>query len=106
VQKALVLLQQNLGSKISMSQVADYVGLTESYFSQIFKKETGVNFVDYLRDQRMARAMELMKTTDLRIYQIASAVGYDDAAYFAGAFRRCTGHTPLDFRRRFTAVST
>lgn len=100
VQKAIAYLGQHREEKLSMSLVAEYVGLNESYFSQIFKREAGVNFVDYLRDLRIARAIELMRTTDLRIYQIGSAVGYDDAAYFAQAFRRCTGYAPLDYKRR------
>jgi two-component system, response regulator YesN len=100
--KALLFIEENLASKISMSQAAERVGLNESYFSQIFKKETGVNFVDYLRDRRIAKAIELMKDPSLRIYQIGQAVGYDDAAYFAGTFRRCTGYTPLDYKRRLT----
>jgi two-component system response regulator YesN len=102
-QKALAFINQHCEEKISMSQVAEFVGLNESYFSQTFKKETGSNFVDYLRDLRISKAIELMKTTDLRIYQIGLAVGYDDAAYFASAFRRCTGFAPLDYKRRLEA---
>lgn len=101
VQKALAFIHLHLADKISMSQVAEAVALSESYFSQIFKKETGVNFVDYLRDRRIGTAIDLMWTTELKIYQIGARVGYDDAAYFALTFRRCTGYTPLDYKRRF-----
>lgn len=99
-QKALAFIEAHYAERISMSQAAELVGLNESYFSQVFKKETGVNFVDCLRDLRIAKAIELIRSSDLRVYQVGLAVGYDDAAYFAQAFRRCTGYTPLEYRKR------
>lgn len=101
IHKAQAYIQTHLGEKFSMSQVAEQVGLNESYFSQLFKRETGENFVDWVRDRRVAQAVELMRTTDLKVFQIGRTVGYDDPAYFAATFRRSTGHTPIDYKRRF-----
>lgn len=71
------------------------------YLSRLFKKETGKNFVDYLTDHRIERAKALIVTSDLKNYEIADHVGYDDYRYFSQVFKKKTGMTIGEYRRKF-----
>ena len=84
----------------SLSTAADQVGVSTGYLSALFKKETGMNFIKYLTDVRMEKAMELLRGTDLRAYEIADRIGFDNTHYFSVAFKKYTGMSPSDFRKR------
>ena len=71
-----------------------------SRFSTVFAQETGQTFTEYLTSLRIARARELLRTTDLRSSQIAFEVGYNDAHYFSYLFKKNTGLTPSEYRRQ------
>lgn len=81
-----------------MEEVAGAVSLSTSYFSTVFRNETGYTFTDYLIRVRMQKAKELMANTNLKIYEISSRVGYDNAAYFSAAFKRYTGVSPSEYQ--------
>lgn len=91
-------LKQHYGERISVSDIAKHIGFTENYLSALYKKETGENITDYLNRLRMQRARELLKTTDLKIYEIIEEIGYSDANYFSRQFKRFEGLPPNDFR--------
>ena len=75
--------------------------MTRSYFSQIFKEETGKTFVEYLTEVRMDKAKELLRSTDRMLYEIAEQVGYENPAYFTVAFKKQVGLSPRDYRKQF-----
>jgi two-component system response regulator YesN len=83
---------------ISLQSVAHYVNVSPSHFSTIFSQETGQTFIDYLIQTRIQRAMELLRTTNARSYEIAAMVGYNDPHYFNSLFKRITGVTTRVFR--------
>ena len=85
-------------SLMTMTDVADFVGLTPAYFSTKFKKETGKTFVRYTNELRIERAKALLKGTDSTIAEVAAAVGFDDPAYFDVIFKRETGMTPKQYK--------
>ena len=70
--------------------------------SRVFKEETGTAFHDYRNAVRIGKARQLLLHEDLRITDVASAVGFDDQSYFTKVFRRFTGMTPLRYRARYT----
>lgn len=72
----------------------------ESYFSHLFKKETGISFVDYVNTQRVCRAEELLRTSDKRISEIAQAVGVENSNYFSVMFRKMRGISPQEYRNQ------
>lgn len=93
-------IADNLGSgEISVSAAAALVNMSESYFSHLFKKETGSSFVDYVNSVRIERAKQLLLQTNLKIYEIADRVGVDNANYFSLLFKKMTGVSPADFRK-------
>ena len=61
-------------------------------------KETGLNFVTYLNNLRMRRAVELLERTDKKIYEIAEQVGYSSVRYFSTAFKKTFGQNPNEYQ--------
>ncbi|MFB9279494.1 helix-turn-helix domain-containing protein [Cohnella cellulosilytica] len=103
VVRAIVYIEEQVGRDLSLTQVAEHVHLHPNHLSELFKKETGVKFVDYVIRTRMQRAMELLASTPTRIAEIAMAVGYEDVKYFGQMFKKFTGSTPSQFRERMSS---
>lgn len=85
-------------AEISLNQVAAHVSLSGSHFSMIFSRETGETFVEYLTRQRMKKARELLRTTNLNAKEIAFEVGYNNPRYFYLVFKKVSGVSPTKFR--------
>lgn len=98
VQKAKGYIESNIGFDISLQQVAKHVHIHPSHLSELFKKETGNTFSDYITKQRMKRASQLLSTTTLKINEIATTIGYADIKYFSQLFKKETGITPSEYR--------
>ena len=84
--------------EISLNSVAEYIGLSPTYFSTVFKQEAGMNFIDYLTKTRIDEAKRLLRSTDKRISDIAMEVGYRDQHYFSSAIKKYQGDTPKSYR--------
>ena len=84
---------------ISLDSVAESVGLTPSYFSALYKKETGNGFLESLTEVRINRAKQLLQDTNLTIAKISEDVGYTDVKYFSKTFKKITGIKPNEFRQ-------
>src|SRR5690554_1425557 len=91
-------LEDNYASEITLSAIADQYRISPGYLSLLFTEHTGNNFVDYLTERRIGKAKELLKHTQLRIYEIAAAVGYNDPFYFSNCFKKLTHKTPSEYR--------
>lgn len=84
--------------ELSLESVCEQLGVSKAYFSSVFKKETGSNFIGYLTDYRMGKAGRLLLETDEKSYVIASRVGYADPNYFSYVFKRKFGVSPSRYR--------
>ncbi|OIJ21282.1 hypothetical protein BKP45_00410 [Anaerobacillus alkalidiazotrophicus] len=96
--KAKTFLQENFTKEIGIESVSEVVDLSVSYFSVLFKQKTGVTFLEYLTNLRMEHACVLLKTTDLKTYEIANMVGYSDQRYFSQVFKKRMHVTPSQYR--------
>ena len=85
-------------AEISLDEVCSVLGVSNSYFSSVFKKETGKPFITYLTDYRMDIAAEMILNTDEKSYTIAEKVGYLDANYFSYVFKKKFGVSPSKYR--------
>lgn len=83
---------------LSVEMVCDYLHISQTYFSTVFKKETGQNYVNYLTDIRLNKAIELLNETEDKTYIIASKVGYQDPNYFSYVFKKKFGVSPSKYR--------
>lgn len=88
----------NFNKNITLKDVADEVFLSQNYLSELFKKETGEGFYDFISKYRIRKAKEILITTNLKIYEVAQKVGYNDSITFGRAFKKITGVTPNSFR--------
>lgn len=84
---------------ISLDRVARQVNISPNYFSAMFSQEIGQTFVEYLTGKRIGEARRMLRQTDLRASEIATAVGYKDPHYFSFVFRKVAGCTPSDYRK-------
>jgi len=87
--------------EITLSDVAKIAYLNTNYLGDLFKKETGINFSEYLIEFRINVAKDLMKDLKLRISDVAEQVGYPDAKYFSKLFKKIVGVSPADYRKMF-----
>ena len=90
--------QNYSNNEISLNMVASHVGISPSYFSTIFRQETGNTFIEYLTGLRMEKAKELLRCTNKKTSEIAYDVGYKDSHYFSYIFKKTQGVTPKDYR--------
>ncbi|MDO5136552.1 MAG: response regulator [Eubacteriales bacterium] len=101
VRLAKQFIMNHYTEPITLEMVADQVGFSSSYFSNIFKKEAGIGFGDYLIQLRMEKAKELLKNTKENIKDICILVGYNDQKHFNATFRKYTGLKPGEFRKLY-----
>ena len=93
-------VETHLDQKIGLEEVASHLHLNSSYFSRLFKKETGETFIEYVTRTKMERAMELLDTTAYPVGKICELVGYDNHSYFIKSFKAFTGMTPAEYRNK------
>lgn len=98
VERIQIYVQRNYPKNLTEEYLSNLFYINRSYLSQIFKKKSHMKFIDYLNLIRIEKAKSLLETTDLKMYQIAKMVGYDNAKYFFRIFKRKTGMTPEQYR--------
>ncbi len=85
-------------SDLSVERLCGYLNISATYFSALFKKETGMSFVSYLTKIRMEQAQHMLDTTDEKSYVIAGKVGYEEPNYFSYVFKKYFGVSPSKYR--------
>ena len=92
-------IQEHLSEKMSLSEIADYVELSEIHTSRLFKKEMDMRLTEYINTRRIEKAKELLAATDVKIKEVAEKVGIADQLYFTKVFKKETGLSPREFRK-------
>ena len=100
IDQALRVIRTHYWESINQPDVAREVGMSNSQFSRVFHEETGMTFRECLMQVRLEAAGYLLKRSNLKVYQIAEMVGYQNNSSMQRAFRRLKGFTPLTFIRR------
>lgn len=99
VDAAKEFLRQSVYSRVRLPDVAASVNLSEEHLSRIFKDQTGISVMQFLRIRRIEMAKHLLITTNDPVKLIAHRLAFEDAGHFSKVFRRMTGMTPLEYRR-------
>ena len=86
-------------SQLTLKDLAPQLGFSPSYLSVLIKKKLGLPFQEYLIQERMKKAKLLLLTTDLKIYEIADQVGFEDMNYFSQRFKQVVGVTPRQYKK-------
>jgi two-component system response regulator YesN len=100
VQKIKDYIASHLNVDFTREDLADYVFLNPAYISRLFKAETKLSLLDYILQERMRKASELLLETDQPVSQIAVNLGYGNFSYFARMFKRVYGVTPQEYRKK------
>lgn len=98
IERVKLYVRQNLASGHSVQAAAKMVNMSESYFSHLFKSETGMSFINYVNKTRIEQAESLLRNTDERISEISLKVGIDNPNYFSILFKKITGKSPNAYR--------
>ncbi|MYL32908.1 response regulator [Pontibacillus yanchengensis] len=85
---------------VSLQEVANLVDMSPSYFSMEFKQEMGISFKQFITKKRIEKAKDLLHNPIYKTYEIAEAIGYGDYPHFTKTFKKCTGLTPTQYRKR------
>ncbi len=101
VDRAILFMQRQLHKSLKIKDVSDYLNMSESHFSKIFRNQTGASPIDYFIHLKMQEAMRLLTNNATRVKEVAFALGYDDPLYFSRVFSRHTGMSPAAFAKRW-----
>jgi len=96
--KARNFIHEHSDEDLSLTKVATSVHISPNYLSERFKEVTGVNFVDYIARHRIEKACKLLQDLNLRISEIAFAVGFQSLSQFNRVFRKLAGKSPTAYR--------
>ena len=100
LRRAIERLRSDSDADVSLAALAADAGLSRFHFCRAFKQSTGLSPHAWLRQHRLEQAMTMLRETDASVVSVAMALGYASQTAFAAAFRRLTGQTPSDWRRR------
>lgn len=98
VEKAIACVDADLTADLTLRSIAKMNGVSDSYFSTLFKKETGESFIQYVTEKRIEFAKNLLRTTNLQIQTVAQHCGIFDVHYFSKMFKSKVGKTPKEYR--------
>ncbi|MGG3572272.1 response regulator [Bacillus gobiensis] len=100
ITKVLEYMAAHYTENLTLQRVADYIHLSKNYLSCLFKKQTGLSFIDYLIELRIREAKRLLIQNEKRIYEVAALAGFKDVKYFGKMFKKVTELTPLEYRKK------
>ncbi|MCM3747828.1 response regulator [Paenibacillus pasadenensis] len=100
IRKVCDYVKRHYADGASLQQAADYVHLNKNYLSELFKKETGSSYNDYVTLVRIEKIKTLLLEGKAPVGQLPEMVGYPDGSYLSKVFKKVTGMTPLEFKRK------
>lgn len=92
-------VENHYAEKITIGEIADVVGFSESHFMRYFKETMNTSFIEYLKDYRLAMSARLLQASEASILEISQEVGFENLSYFNRAFKKRYGVTPGQFRK-------
>ena len=99
IKEAVDYIKQNYNKDLNMAVVSNHISMNYSLFSFSFKQYTGNNFVNYMKELRVAKAKELLADTDMKIIEISRKIGYDNEKHFMRIFKAECGVSPSEYRK-------
>lgn len=101
IEMAMDYVRRHYMEPITLPDVAEMTHLSPNYFSTLFRKRTNMRFMEYVLKVRLEKASDMLANTDMYVYEIANACGYEDVRYFVRVYQKAYGVTPANFRRYF-----
>jgi two-component system, response regulator YesN len=101
IKEAQKYINEHYASAVSLEEVSAFVGFNATYFSTLFKKETGTNFLEYVTIARIKAAKQLLSDSKKSILDICCEVGYNDFKHFTKQFKKVTSLSPSEYRKLY-----
>lgn len=98
VRKAKKYIHEHLGDSFTLQDAADFLKVSQEHLSRTFRKETGISPIEYIKNEKIRIACELLKSSPLSCKEILAELGYENSSYFARIFRKSVGKTPNEYR--------
>ena len=93
-------IRENITRDITPQEIAEHVHFSSEYFSKKFRKETGTGIKEYILEEKFNYAKNCLKNTDMPVSDIATSIGYSNLSHFTYMFRKRTGLSPTEYRRK------
>jgi len=100
LEKAMNFIDENLTENISLDSLAKNANMSRTYFCTIFKRLNGISPWDYITIKRIEKAVEMLKTSDITMLELALMHGFNNTANFNRAFKKVTGKVPGDYKKK------
>ncbi|MFC4302312.1 response regulator transcription factor [Cohnella boryungensis] len=99
VQQLMDYIKANYGQPITLQQLSQHLYLSPNYLCSLFKQETGITIVDYIKQFRIEMAKQLLESSHLKVYEIAERVGFTSSSYLCRVFKEMTGININEYKR-------
>jgi two-component system response regulator YesN len=99
VQQLMDYIKSNYREPITLQQLSNHLFLSPNYLCSLFKQETGITIVDYIKQFRIEMAKQLLESSHLKVYEIAESVGFTSSSYLCRVFKEMTGININEFKR-------
>ena len=99
IQKSIEYMQEHFRESLTLTDISHIIGLSVSYFSYLFKQETGKNYIEYLNEIRLLATMKDLMNTDEKVVVVAQKNGFQNLEYFSRYFKKQTGESPARWRK-------
>ena len=99
IRRAIAFIKHNFAKKMTLQDIADHVYMSPSYFSKVFKDETGQSPISFLTAYRIEESKRLLMDLSVNIIDIPEKVGFEGQSYYTRVFKRAEGMTPGQYRR-------
>lgn len=99
------IIKENVERNISVSEIAERMGVSGSYLSRIFKEKTGSTVINAINRVKLETAQDLLKNTDMKIYEIADRLGFENITYFSHFFKKHMHISPVEYKKKVVSES-
>jgi AraC family transcriptional regulator of arabinose operon len=100
IEVAIHFMRENVRKRITLKEIAEYVGFSPSHFSGLFQRKTGHSPLNYFIQLKIQEACHHLDFSEMKVNQISILVGFDDPLYFSRIFSRIMGSSPSDYRKK------
>ncbi len=104
IRKAKQYISEHYSENINLDEICSFAGVSKNYFCHLFRNETGLSIWEFLTDFRVEKARQLLAGSDMKNYEIAYHIGYENPSYFSRIFRKLTGKSPTDYRNEINKI--
>lgn len=98
--QAIEFIHQHYREDITVHFIASNLNISNSYLSQIFKKELGISIIKYIITYRIQKAKELIASSDELVCHVAARVGFFEVKHFSKTFKKVTGLSPMQYKKQ------